>query len=560
MVSDRNVPCLSMKKTCTISGKEFEITADDLKFYEKMGVTPPTLCWEERQRRRLAWRNERELYWRKCDGSGKQMMSMYRPGSSYKVYSQEYWYSDEWDPRDYGRDFDFSRPFFEQFDELLKDVPQISLIVTQNENCDFVNDSGRCKDCYLIFDAGDCEKCFYCEHVNRCNYCINCSYLGDCELCFECMNCSNCYNCRFVQNSSDCSDSWFLKHCGGCKNCFGCINLRNKQYYFLNEKCTKKEYFRKLAELKLDTHSGIKDLRKSFSEFVKKYPHKHIHGVMNEDCTGDYMVECKNCINCFDTNRSRDCKYTFDLINGKDVYDMNVFGDTGAELCVEVTEIGIGVQNIAFCDQIWSDCYDIFYSRTCVNNSHDLFGCVGFNHGKFCIFNKQYTEKEYHKLRAKIVEHMKSTGEYGEYFPISMSPFRYNETIANEFYPVDEALAKSKGWKWTKEKKGRQPQKIKIPDSIREIEHKICSEVLACEECKKNYKIIKQELDLYKKLEMPAPRICPDCRYHEKMILRNPRQLFSRNCDNCNKEIETSFAPERPEKVYCEKCYLEVVN
>jgi len=43
------------------------------------------------------------------------------------------------------------------------------------------------------------------------------------------------------------------------------------------------------------------------------------------------------------------------------------------------------------------------------------------------------------------------------------------------------------------------------------------------------------------------------------MKLRNPRKLYTRNCDKCGKEIQTTYAPERPEIVYCENCYNKEV-
>jgi CxxC-x17-CxxC domain-containing protein len=39
------------------------------------------------------------------------------------------------------------------------------------------------------------------------------------------------------------------------------------------------------------------------------------------------------------------------------------------------------------------------------------------------------------------------------------------------------------------------------------------------------------------------------------MNLGNPRKLFTRICDKCGKEIQTIYAPERKEIVYCENCY-----
>jgi len=37
----------------------------------------------------------------------------------------------------------------------------------------------------------------------------------------------------------------------------------------------------------------------------------------------------------------------------------------------------------------------------------------------------------------KIIEHMQKMGEWGEFFPSSLSPFGYNETVAEEYYPIN---------------------------------------------------------------------------------------------------------------------------
>jgi len=67
-------------KTCAVSGQEFAIYQSDLDFLEKISpvfggkkylIPTPTLCPEERQRRRLLFRNERKFYKRKCDATGQ---------------------------------------------------------------------------------------------------------------------------------------------------------------------------------------------------------------------------------------------------------------------------------------------------------------------------------------------------------------------------------------------------------------------------------------------------------------------------------------------------------
>jgi len=119
-----------------------------MEFYEKISPTfagkkfqipTPTLCPECRQQRRLAFRNERNLYRRTCDASGKQIISMYNPECGYKVYDQKIWWSDQWDPMSYGREFDFTKTFTEQFGELMREMPHLSLLGVQNELSDYVN-------------------------------------------------------------------------------------------------------------------------------------------------------------------------------------------------------------------------------------------------------------------------------------------------------------------------------------------------------------------------------------------------------------------------------------
>jgi hypothetical protein len=86
------------------------------------------LCPEERQRRRLSFRNERKLYKRKCDYSGKDIISIYSPDKPYKVYDQKIRRSDDWDPMDYGFEFDFSATFRENFGNLSSTMPLMSIM------------------------------------------------------------------------------------------------------------------------------------------------------------------------------------------------------------------------------------------------------------------------------------------------------------------------------------------------------------------------------------------------------------------------------------------------
>src|SRR3989338_3888987 len=133
-------------KTCHNCQASFLIDASDFAFYEKMKVPPPTFCPECRMIRRFLFRNEHVLFRRKDSITGKEMFSGFPPQADITVYEKEYWWSDAWDPMDYGKDYDFSRPFFEQMRELMNVVPRPSQNVMYNVNCDYVNNLGNSKN------------------------------------------------------------------------------------------------------------------------------------------------------------------------------------------------------------------------------------------------------------------------------------------------------------------------------------------------------------------------------------------------------------------------------
>jgi hypothetical protein len=100
---------------------------------------------------------------------------------------------------------------------------------------------------------------------------------------------------------------------------------------------------------------------------------------------------------------------------------------------------------------------------------------------------------------------------------------------------------------------------VKLPDAIDDVPDDILNWAIECEATKRPFRIIKQELDFYRKMKLPIPHLHPDERHRRRMALRNPRKLWKRPCMKCGKEMETTYAPERPEIVYCENCYLKEV-
>ncbi|MDD2487681.1 MAG: hypothetical protein PHS92_04920 [Candidatus Gracilibacteria bacterium] len=554
-------------KKCFHCQENFKITDWDLGFYEKISpvfagvkydIPTPKLCYRCREQRRLSFRNERNLYKSKCELTGKEIISIYFPKSGYIAYDETEWHSDKWSPLDYGRDFDFSRDFFSQFGELLKEVPRIPLSVVFNENSPYVNQCWNIKDSYLSINCGFGENLLYSEVAYHSKNIVNCYSVDSLEFCYECIDCQKSYLLFNSQNCSNCSNSRFLHNCTGCIDCFCCINLSNKRYCIFNEQYSKEEYMEKLSDL-----TDLKHVKNAFENLKLKHPQKNLHISGSENVLGDYIVDSKNCNQCYDVFSTSDSKYSFNIdSNLKNGMDLSYCAE--GELIYEA--ISVAGYNNLFCHLVIGS--NNHYCNLCLNNSSNCFGCVGLkDNSSYCILNKQYTREEYETLVPKIIEHMKTTGEWGEFFPSSISPFGYNETVAMEYYPISSRDAINRIatdgkpiFKWsTYENPKPDVTKIipasKLPENIKDIPDDITNWAIECEVTQKPFRIIKQELEFYRKHDLPIPRRHPDQRHLDRMKLRNPRKLYDRNCDRCNKEIKTTFSPERPEIVYCEDCY-----
>jgi Zn ribbon nucleic-acid-binding protein len=566
-----------MNRFCPQCSAHFEITEEDLKFYDKVSpvfrgkkylIPPPTLCPDCRQQRRLAWRNERKLYKRKCDLCGKEIISIYHTDHKFPVYCPECWWSDKWDASEYGQDFDFSHSFFDQFLELSKKTPHPSLLNPKSENCAYTNHSEGNKNCYLSTNTGYSQNCFYCSnYVLYSKDCIDCLAIRHCDLCIECVDCERCYDSLFLQNCIGCHGSAFLFDCQNCQECIGCWSLRRKKYCIFNQQLTQEEYFAKKESLKLSNFSIRKKFTKNYREtFPKKIVVCSSRQENTENCSGDHILQSKNTAHAFFVFEMEDCRYCFDCGKMKDCIDITEPFE--GELCCETHACNDGYQ-LLFCSKCYHNKY-CSYSHYCWN-CQNLFGCIGLRHKKYCILNKQYTKEEYERLVPKIIEHMQKTGEWGEFFPVELSPFAYNETVSQEYFPLTKqdvgANCNSpfrKNWKWRDEENTVSDfQKIipveRLPERIQQIPDDILNWAIKCERTGRLFKIQKPELEFYRKMNLPIPHLHPDERHKDRMALRNPRKLWKRKCDNCRVEIETSYSPDRPEKVFCEKCYLEAV-
>lgn len=570
-----------MKKICRVSQAPFEIAQADIALYEKLSpiingrkytIPLPTLSPEERLRRRWAFRNEHCLYSNICSKTQKPVIAMFPPTSPIIIYNQRDWWDKSWDGTEYGREFDFSKPFFEQFAELLRSVPHPNLLndTLSNENSDYVNCTIELKNCYMVADAGRCQDCYYSNIINGSKNCVDCSAVVDCELGYELISSLNCYNCKFVINSEYCRDSAFLYACKSCSNCFGCFNLRHKEYCWYNEQLTKDEYLKRFGELDLGNHLTYQQLKTEFLTRLKVVPREYAFQTSNENCTGNFLVRSHNVHDAFDSDSNEDSAYTISTTNIKDSLDIE--HSYHVELSLEIMAATNIYQNFYSFYTINSQ--NIFYSYL-TSGSNNCFGCAGVKNQQYCILNRKYTKEKYEELAARIIEHMQKTGEWGEFFPMWVSLHGYNESLAMDYFPFTQAESKKHGANWSNyEQDQGKGQSIltadQLPLSIKDTDSNVLDSVIVCEASGKLFRIMKQEFQFYKANNIPLPRRSSTTRYLDRLALRLPRKLWQRQCECkeihnlhqglCSATFASPYSLNSSETVYCENCYQQLLT
>lgn len=554
MSSEREIYPTNSIQTCQNCKKDFTIEPDDFGFYEKIKVPPPTFCFECRLQRKMSRRNERSLYKRKCDLCSLDIISIYPEKTSFPVFCPKCWWGDGWDSLSYGKEYDFTKTFFEQWKEFSLVVPRIALYQKNPINSPYSNHVEDVKNSYLVINCAYTEDVFYGKWILYSKNVVDAYSAWNSELGYELIEDKKCFNSSFLTLSKNCIDCAYLYDCHDCINCFLSSNLRNKKYFFKNKPLSKEDYEKTVSEF-IGSYTGQKKALEIFkNDILLHTPRKYIISGKQTNSTGDYLFSgSKNLKYCFRVSQSEDSAYCVDSADLKDCYDTYESALTGCEQQYEF-HAGNHTSHSKFCSICYSS-HDIEYCEMC-HDSEYLFGCIALRKKKYCIFNKQYSKEEYENLIPKIIKHMNDVPyvdkvsriyKYGEFFPVELSLFNYNETVAQEYFPLnkDKALKEGYGWKEKIERKYKIDFKSKdIPDNIMDIEENIVGKVIEClhnenhnhnnthcdETCTEVFKIVPEEFAFYKRMNISIPRLCPNCRHYVRQKQMNPMKLYHRSC------------------------------
>ncbi len=557
-------------RACQNCKENFEIDPDDFGFYETIKVPAPTFCPNCRLLRRMAWMGYRFLYKRNCNFSGEPIITAVHPKSPFKVYKQDIWWSDKWDPKSYAQEYDPERPFLVQFRELFQSVPMPSLYTEYSTmlNSEYCNAAAELKNCYLCFKSDYAENSAYLNTISEMKECFDIAFSNYSELSYDSVNITKCYQVFYSKNCDNSHNIYFSENLSGCSNCIGCINLRKKDYYIFNQPYSKEEYEKFLKNLNLGSYQNRENFVQQVKKEFLKHPRKEYYGTKNINISGDYISNSKNVHDSFMVANSENLRYCQLLKNGPaaNCYDYTMFS-MNAEWIYDSSWVGLQVNNIKFSN--W--CYKARYLEYCFgcHGSGNLFGCVGVRGGEYCILNKQYSKDEYLTLVEKIRSDMNKFPyinekgikyKYGEHLPGEWAPCPINETSAIEWQSLTKEKMENMGYWWHEsDKKEFQSATMEIPDHINDVTDEVLKNIQKCQICEKNYQIIEKELKFYQKFQIPIPRECPLCRDFKRIHSLNPMTLYDRKCDKCAKNIRTSYDPNRPEIVYCEECYQQEI-
>lgn len=574
----------SETRICQNCKSAFVIEPEDFDFYKKMEVPPPTWCPECRLKRRMIFRNERTLHKLNCGLCSDSILSNFNPSSGHIVYCQKCFHSDKWDPRSSALPYRLERPFFKQLQELFKIVPKSSIPIAAqpNINSDYAVYASGNKNCYLVSNIWDSEDSAYSRGIRACKGVFDVYYASNSERVWESINIHRSSEVFYCQNVTDSLGMYYSTNSTNCQNCFGCVNLRNKKYCFFNEQLTKEEWNGKVEEV-LGSYIKMEDARRSYEALRLKFPQKENSNFKVQNSDGEYIFESNNVHDSFEMTFCENVRYGFSNSKLSDSSDTLGFGTDG-ELIYESVTSGASSRIIGCYSAVDSlNCLYSFDLRHCKN----CFGCDGLRSAEYCILNTQYSKDEYGKFAAKITQELKDEGLYGNFLPYYLSPFSYNESVAQNYFPLAKEEAEAKGYPWRERTKRSYDISVKandLPDIIQDATTISSDDIIEClhngackHQCIGAFRLIPMELDFYRKHRLPLPRLCPACRFQEKIERKPPLHIYERRCECigpgntkgdynniashrhgsglCEVICKTAFSPTLPETIYCESCY-----
>lgn len=521
------------RRKCQITGTFFQISEKAKSIYRQHGLPIPQICPQENLRRKLAFVSSGKFYTRTCDKTGAVIDSVYPQNTQFPVYRNSAWWSADFDALQYGRDFSYDRMFVEQMLELWRVVPRPAYISTNHESCSAIHYVDGAISSSNLMLSSDVSNCHHGYFINKSRNCWDCFHLDRCDGCYECIHCIDCSNLVYSEYCLNCSDSFFLNNCKNCKNCIFCTNIDGGEYMIKNKKVNADEYHGFLARLNLANRSQFDDSILEYNFINSNIPMPTLIGTVSDKSTGNFLWDCQDCLDSLDCHNSTGLINCHSLIDAHDCIDGVAYGRNSRNLS-QFALIGDGAENVRNSVDCWNKVSDLDYCSHCENSSH-LFCCVGIRNKSFCIFNKQYSEKEYFELKAKIIEHLRYHKSWGHFFTPGFCGLAYNVSAAQVFMPLGRAPAKLMGFRWDDEQENIGASDLlneassesvlqAVPEELSELEAISSKSIFVCEISAESVYFCAEEISLYKEFKLAPPKRAPFQRHLDRISRMNRKE------------------------------------
>lgn len=544
---------------CSVTGQNFEISKQERELRIKFGVDdhePGITPWVRFRELGAFWQHW-HLYRRKCDRTGDSIIATFGENCPYPV-----WQHDEWvrhaDPP--GADFDVSREVFSQMWEFFQKSPLPHTTGTGNENCEYTDDWWYGKNCYLCHSGVNCEDLRYCYRMLDSRDCQFCTFTFDSELCIDLVSCHRCFNMRYAVDCRNCRDSAFLYDCRGCCDCMFCHNLRNKNFCFGNQQLTETEYRKKSAEWDFSSRRVYDRARGFFGEMMRTTAwHRALHVDHSENCVGNFLDRDRNCENCYFCSDTEDSvNFVRGGVTVRNLLDIVGAGDHCELLYSSVNPMD-HCYHVRWCVQP-TQCKFCDYCAYCFQ-CENCFGCCGLVGKKFYIFNQPYSEEEYQCLIKKIEQKMRSTGEWGKFFPGYFAPMSYEESFSAMVWPLDQLQQEKLGFRVREnllEREAASSPAESIPDRA---DASVGDQVFWDANEGRPFKILATDIELCQKMQVPLPNEFYSARLKKNYAwLPFDGTLRETTCAKSGERILTVWGEEYDGRILGEGAYLDVVG
>jgi len=150
---------------------------------------------------------------------------------------------------------------------------------------------------------------------------------------------------------------------------------------------------------------------------------------------------------------------------------------------------------------------------------------------------------------------------YGEFFPAEISMHPYNQTLAQNFFPLTKEQILSSGFYYREEQKSEFAITLsssQIPDHIKDASDSILQDVIECISCARGFRMIRNEFAFLREMNLLLPRECPQCRIRKKFAKWiKHMEVYNRSCSRCGATFQSEYSEDAVSNILCLDCHRQ---